>query len=245
MSRILTLAAIGLAVGTAATLYQVKYEVRLLEQEARELHRNVTRERQAIQVLDAEWAFMNQPSRIQDLAERYLDLKPTKPSQITSIDRLPMRPVQPETAPGAGGADPLVAENTPSAIAGHPGVPMPTLRPQPGRAPQAIPAAAPQKPAPATLAPAKPAAGAPAVVPVAAPARPAAPAPAPATRPASAAPVRPASPAPAAPRPAPVMRAEGTPRATTVAATSYDDDMLAGIDSLFAESEASYPTGRR
>ncbi|MFZ2872448.1 cell division protein FtsL, partial [Zavarzinia sp.] len=127
MSRILTLAAIGLAVGTAATLYQVKYEVRLLEQEARELHRGVTRERQSIQVLDAEWAFMNQPSRIQDLAERYLDLKPVKPSQITSIDRLPMRPVEPAPAPGsATPGEGLIAYALPPGGTNVAGVPMPT-----------------------------------------------------------------------------------------------------------------------
>ncbi|WP_133251538.1 cell division protein FtsL [Zavarzinia aquatilis] len=239
MSRILTLAAIGLAVGTAATLYQVKYEVRLLEQEARELHRGVTRERQSIQVLDAEWAFMNQPSRIQDLAERYLDLKPVKPTQITTIDRLPLRPVTPDIAPGsATPGDGLVAYAVPPSASAPSGVPMPTLRPQAGRAaparvePASAPAAAsPQKPAPAMApaaakpAPAKPAAPA---VPATVPARSPAPAPAPA---------RPAAP--------PVTRTAEVPRATPVSATSYDDQTIADIDSLFANAEASYPTGRR
>lgn len=240
MSRILTLAAIGLAVGTAATLYQVKYEVRQLEQEARELHRGVTRERQSIQVLDAEWAFMNQPSRIQDLAERYLDLKPVKPTQITSIDRLPMRPVAPDIAPGtAAPGDGLVAYAVPPSAGAPSGVPMPTPRPQAGRPaparvePASVPAAAsPRKPTPAVPAPTVPAAAKPA------PAKPAAPATVPVRSPAPA-------PAPARPAAPPVTRSAEVPHATPVSVTSYDDQTIADIDSLFANAEASYPTGRR
>lgn len=225
MSRILTLAAIGLAVGTAATLYQVKYEVRLLEQEARELHRGVTRERQSIQVLDAEWAFMNQPSRIQDLAERYLDLKPVKPSQITSIDRLPLRPVEPTPAPGsAAPGDDLLAQALPPGAATVAGVPMPTPRPAAGR--PATGPASPARPAPAQSA----SAGKPAPAP---------------SRPAATAPARAPAPAPARPAPPPATRTAEMPRATPVSATSYDDETIAGIESLFANAEASYPAGRR
>ncbi|MFA5119599.1 hypothetical protein [Zavarzinia sp.] len=238
MSRILTVAAIGLAIGTAATLYQVKFQVRLLERQARELHQNVTREREAIQVLDAEWAYLNQPARIQDLAERYLDLKPMKPSQITTVDRLPMRPVAPvpegET-PGAQAPAPLLSSATPA----------PATRPaaaasKPATAkPATVPAAAPARRDPA------PVAAQPVRAPAPAPARPTAPQPvaAPAARPAAPAPARAVPVAPSAP-----TRSASAPaphRATPAPEVASSDDLLDGVARIFASGEAVYPTGRQ
>ncbi|WP_199698955.1 cell division protein FtsL [Oleomonas cavernae] len=232
MSRILTIAAVALAIGAAATLYQVKYEVRLLEQEARQLHQGVAREQQAIQVLSAEWAYLNQPARIQELAERYLDLKPIKAAQIGTVERLPLRPVAPPAAPGADG---LVADATPGAGP----VAVVTTKPAAGK-----PAAA----KPAAPAATKPVAAPAITKPVAAPAKPAAPKPAPAKPattkpPAPAAPTRtasvpaaPARPAQPAPRPAPVPSA---------VASAPADPLLDGVSRIFASGEPSYPTERR
>ncbi|MCF4167077.1 hypothetical protein L2U69_15595 [Zavarzinia compransoris] len=192
MNRFLTLATVALAIGAPTVLYQVKYEVGQLEQEARALHRDVAREHQAIQVLQAEWAYLNQPARIQDLAERYLDLQPLKPTQITTLDRLPMRPIVPE-GEGVPDASPDASTSPVPLLAATPGLPVvPTLKP----------AWASLAPAPATPRPTGPRAAV--VTPV--PAKPAAPKPAPA------APTRSA----AAPRPAP------TPVAATVPSASDD-----------------------
>lgn len=238
MSRILTLAAVGLAIGAAATLYQVKYEVRLLEREARELHRNVARERQSIQVLEAEWAFLNQPSRIQDLAERYLDLKPLKPSQISTVERLPLRPVNPAPE-GEVAPDPLIAAVTPTPAKPTPGKPVAT---KPATAkPAATKPAAPAKPAtttaaaaPAKPAPAKPETARPAApTPVAtAPAKPAKPVPAPEAAARAAAPTRPA---------APPIR----PAVPTRSASAQQDLLLDDVERVFTGAEYSYPQGRQ
>lgn len=238
MSRILTLAAVGLAIGAAATLYQVKYEVRLLEREARELHRNVARERQSIQVLEAEWAFLNQPSRIQDLAERYLDLKPLKPSQISTVERLPLRPVNPAPE-GEAAPDPLIAAVTPTPAKPAPGKPVAT---KPATAkPAATKPAAPAKPAtttaaaaPAKPAPAKPETARPAApTPVAtAPAKPAKPVPAPEAAARAAAPTRPA---------APPIR----PAVPTRSASAQQDLLLDDVERVFTGAEYSYPQGRQ
>jgi len=228
MSRILTIAAVALAIGAAATLYQVKYEVRLLEQEARQLHQGVAREQQAIQVLNAEWAYLNQPARIQELAERYLDLGPIKAAQIGTVERLPLRPVAPPAAPGADG---LVADATPGAGP----VAVVTVKPAAGKPAAAKPAApattkpaaAPAKPAPTKPTTPKPAPTKPATTKPAAPAAP--------TRTASvpAAPARPAQPAA---RPAPVPSAVASVPA---------DPLLDGVSRIFASGEPSYPTERR
>lgn len=121
MNRILTVLGMVLAVGVAITLYQVKFEVHQAERQARELNRELVREREAIQVLEAEWSYLNRPARIQDLAERYLGLKPLKASQIGSVETLPMRPLG---APGAGG---LFAFGEPGVLPG--GVPLPLRKP--------------------------------------------------------------------------------------------------------------------
>lgn len=245
MSRILTLAAVGLAIGAAATLYQVKYEVRLLEREARELHRNVARERQSIQVLEAEWAFLNQPSRIQDLAERYLDLKPLKPSQISTVERLPLRPVNPAPE-GEAAPDPLIAAATPTPAKPTAGKPVAT-KPATTK-PAATKPAAPAKPATTTAAakpaPARPETARPiptaptptAPTPVAtAPAKPAKPVPAP-----EAAPTRPAATVPARPSAPPIR-----PAVPTRSASAQQDLLLDDVERVFTGAEYSYPQGRQ
>ncbi len=50
-------------------------------------------ERNAIAALRAEWARLDTPSRIQDLAERFLPhLQPAKATQFGNFDDLPPRP---------------------------------------------------------------------------------------------------------------------------------------------------------
>ena len=46
---------------------------------------------QAIQVLEAEWRFLNQPNRLQRLAENHLELVPLLPSQIGLIGDIPLK----------------------------------------------------------------------------------------------------------------------------------------------------------
>jgi hypothetical protein len=43
-------------------------------------------------VLEAEWSYLNDPTRLADLARRYTDLAPATPTQIAGFDRLVPRP---------------------------------------------------------------------------------------------------------------------------------------------------------
>jgi hypothetical protein len=66
----------------------------------------VRRERDAIAGLEAKWAELDNPARIEALAKRFLPLKQIEPSQYSSLDQLPERPpelVQP------GSQDPIGA----------------------------------------------------------------------------------------------------------------------------------------
>ena len=52
----------------------------------------IRREHDAIAALRAEWAKLDNPARIQELARRHLALKPIEGAQFDTLDRLPERP---------------------------------------------------------------------------------------------------------------------------------------------------------
>ena len=64
------------------------------------------REQDLIASLRAEWAKLDRPDRLQELAQRHSQLKPLDIRQYDPLDRLPQRPV--ELVP-AGTADPIGA----------------------------------------------------------------------------------------------------------------------------------------
>jgi cell division protein FtsL len=97
---LLWLALVALAsVGT----FQLKYRVQAQEQELTRLDRQIQHDRDDIQVLHAEWAHLNDPNRLTDLARRHLDLAPVAGVQIVKFELLPQRPAP---APGES-ADPI------------------------------------------------------------------------------------------------------------------------------------------
>ena len=52
------------------------------------------REHDTIAALRAEWTQLDNPARIQGLAQRHLQLRPIEATQFDSLDRLPERPLQ-------------------------------------------------------------------------------------------------------------------------------------------------------
>ena len=73
----------GLLVAASGyAMFQVKYEVAQLEDELGRVNRQIGNGREAIRVLNAEWSYLNQPSRLDQLAKRYLNLGPIQTSQI-------------------------------------------------------------------------------------------------------------------------------------------------------------------
>jgi cell division protein FtsL len=82
-------------------LFLVKHEVQDLEEKLARYDEDIAKDREAIHVLRAEWAYLTQPDRLSKLAQRHLGLKPPAAGQIVeSLDRLP----QPKEAPPADGA---------------------------------------------------------------------------------------------------------------------------------------------
>lgn len=75
--------ALALIVGFA--LFKVKYEVVEVEQKLTQTCRQIKREKENIHILKAEWSHLNEPQRLQALAEKYLDIKPMKTEQVAAI----------------------------------------------------------------------------------------------------------------------------------------------------------------
>ena len=80
------------AVVTAVGLYQFKHEAQERRERIAVLRADIASERAAIDLLYAEWTFLNRPERIQALAERFLNLKPFTMEQVIAVDALAIRP---------------------------------------------------------------------------------------------------------------------------------------------------------
>ena len=74
----------------ALGLFYVKHIVANLEEDLASLHKSIKSDKEEIHVLTAEWTYLSRPERIKDLANKYLDLAPTKSAQIADIHQIPM-----------------------------------------------------------------------------------------------------------------------------------------------------------
>ena len=80
-----TLFFIFMAAGVGLGLFQLKYEVMKLEQDHRRIHKTIRETDEAMHVLKAEWAYLNDPKRLQVLCERYLPISAVLGSQLVSL----------------------------------------------------------------------------------------------------------------------------------------------------------------
>ncbi|MGB0571809.1 MAG: cell division protein FtsL [Alphaproteobacteria bacterium] len=118
-----------LAAAAGGALFQVAFEVSELDDELAQLNRDIRNDRDAIHVLRAEWSFLNQPERLEELTRRHLDLLPVTGGQIAGTGAVPVLPQAELPTTGSN----IAGVVTPAAI--------------PAAAPRAKPAApAPQAP---------------------------------------------------------------------------------------------------
>lgn len=135
MIRPVTCICFVLACGSGLYLYQAKHRVNLIDEQIRQTVRVTDAAREQIRLLHAEWTRLSQPDRLQTLADQFLNLKTTSPSQFTSMAELdnrlpPVPPVQTEPAPAAAPADASVASASPAAVPPPPAA-TPTSPPKP------------------------------------------------------------------------------------------------------------------
>ncbi len=138
MIRPTSLVLLALAAAAGGALFHVSFEVSALDDRLAELNKNIRDDREAIHVLRAEWSFLNQPERLEELARRHLDLMPVAGNQLTGAGTLPVRPESeiPGLPPGQAPAD---LETAISLVAGAPRA-KPAVPGRPAVAAQAVPA---------------------------------------------------------------------------------------------------------
>lgn len=73
------------------TSYLIKYRVQDVQKELQAARLKLQTEEEAVRILEAEWAYLIRPERLQELQARYLQLVPYQAQQITSIDNLPVK----------------------------------------------------------------------------------------------------------------------------------------------------------
>jgi len=80
-----------MAASSGLYLYQVKNRTRLLDRQIAQIIKTSDATRARTGVLQAEWALQNDPERLQDLANRFLALRPVAPSQFVIMADLDHR----------------------------------------------------------------------------------------------------------------------------------------------------------
>jgi hypothetical protein len=102
MRLLLYLVPAALVMALAWWAYDENYRTKLALERVDELHAEIGAARETLSVLRAEWAYLNRPQRLADLAalnfER-LQLLPLNPSQFGAVDQVPFPPALPEVEP--------------------------------------------------------------------------------------------------------------------------------------------------
>ena len=104
MMRILNICVIVALVAAAAHVYKIKFESTRQAEKVAKIRREIRVEHDAIATLRAQWSKLDNPARIQELAQRHLKLKPIEPRQFDPLTGLDQRP--PDLVP-AGTGDPI------------------------------------------------------------------------------------------------------------------------------------------
>ena len=89
MWRFMHAAAIAALIGSAAYVYGVKYQTIYASEQLVKTRHLIDKEKNAINLLRAEFAHLARPDRIQALADSKLGLEPLALSQIARIEELP------------------------------------------------------------------------------------------------------------------------------------------------------------
>ncbi len=96
MIRPFTFICLVLAAASGLYLYQSKHRAQMLDREIQHTIHETETARARIEVLRAEWALLNEPDRLSDLAGRFLGLKPLSPGQFAALGVLAARLPAPE-----------------------------------------------------------------------------------------------------------------------------------------------------
>lgn len=112
MTRLLLLLSTAAVIGVAVWAYNIGYDTRDAFKRLAEKRSELAAEREAIQVLRVEWAYLNNPARLQELVAHYQDelqLQRIAPESYSFAASIPFPPREElEDAPTTGVADLVV-----------------------------------------------------------------------------------------------------------------------------------------
>ncbi|MBY6240731.1 hypothetical protein [Methylosinus sp. Sm6] len=120
MLRFLNIVVILALIGSAVYAYSIKYQTILRAEQITKLKHKVKAEQDAIAVLRAEWSFLTRPERVQELADKYLELEALGVGKIVTAQSLPEKPERIDSigrkldALGLGGAATTPAASEPA-----------------------------------------------------------------------------------------------------------------------------------
>ena len=95
MIRVMNFFCIALAALSCLALYHVSEQTRIAHVRLTHIERNIAQEKSAMNVLQAEWARVADPGRIQHLAESRLGLTDQPTVELSSLELLPRRDATP------------------------------------------------------------------------------------------------------------------------------------------------------
>jgi hypothetical protein len=117
MIRPVTIATFLMACGSGLYLYQSKHEVQLLDRTIERTVHETAALREQSRLLVAEWTMLNDPERLRQLSDTYLNLRSIAPTQFTSLADLDNRLPPPQAEPLPSAPEP---EKTPVAASPDP-----------------------------------------------------------------------------------------------------------------------------
>ncbi len=82
--------------GLGTGIFYIKYQVLAIEGDLLQVQREIYRAKESLHLLNAEWAYLNEPKRLQKLAAYHLDLKPARPVQLVAMQTLRAATTRPD-----------------------------------------------------------------------------------------------------------------------------------------------------
>lgn len=85
----------SVVIAAAYGLYEVKWEVRELREQNLLTEAEMLKEKRALEVLSAEWAYLTRPERLEKLTRKHLpDLIAGNGTQVAEMNEFPPKPIE-------------------------------------------------------------------------------------------------------------------------------------------------------
>lgn len=77
-----------ISIGIAVALFQLKHKVNEQERELARVNNGIYKTQESMHILQAEWSYLNEPGRLQKLAQTHLKLLPSDAVQLVKYENI-------------------------------------------------------------------------------------------------------------------------------------------------------------